>query len=69
MKGKSFSTLEMHVPLVDKPVKNDGAASASAGTQQVPANYIEFRLRSAESAIPNASGATADATEAEGARK
>jgi Tfp pilus assembly protein PilN len=76
MKGKSFSTLEMHVPLVDKPVKNDGAASASAGTQQVPANYIEFRLRSAESAsaradaaTTNASGATADITEAGVARK
>jgi len=52
MKGKSFSALEMHVPLVDKPVKSDASASgAGAATQQVPASYIEFRLRSAASAL------------------
>lgn len=50
MKGKSFSALEMHVPLVEKTVKSDASVSgAGAATQQVPASYIEFRLRSAES--------------------
>jgi Tfp pilus assembly protein PilN len=65
MKGKSFSTLEMHVPLVDKPARNEGAASASAGTQQVPANYIEFRLRSAESASARSDTAAGTADTAE----
>jgi Tfp pilus assembly protein PilN len=60
MKGKSFSALEMHVPMVDKPVKSDAAASGSgAATQQVPASYIEFRLRS-EEAVSNSAGGTMD---------
>ena len=64
MKGKSFSTLEMHVPLVDRPVKNDGAVSGSAGTTQQAANYIEFRLRSAESAHPQSDMGAADSSNA-----
>lgn len=70
MKGKSFSTLEMHVPLVDAVVKADAAASGTAGkTQRVPAGYIEFRLRSTGSAntgagSPEISGAPGEAAEA-----
>jgi Tfp pilus assembly protein PilN len=57
MKGKSFSALEMHVPLMDKPVKSDASASGTgAATQQVPASYIEFRLQSAESASRSVAG-------------
>jgi Tfp pilus assembly protein PilN len=67
MKGKSFSTLEMHVPLVETAVKNDGAASGAAAAQQVPANFIEFRLRSADS---NSTGAdAADTIGTEGTRR
>ncbi|TCV85221.1 MSHA biogenesis protein MshI [Sulfurirhabdus autotrophica] len=42
MQGKSFSALEMSVPMVDKANKEDVAGAA----KQEPAGFIEFNLRS-----------------------
>ena len=42
MQGKSFSALEMSVPMVDKANKEDAAGAA----RQEPAGFIEFNLRS-----------------------
>jgi hypothetical protein len=42
MRGKSFATLEMQLPLVDQVGKGDPAAAK----QRVPASYIEFNLQS-----------------------
>jgi hypothetical protein len=51
MKGKSFSGLQMSVPLIDAGKKNgeDGAA-------KVPANYIEFSLQSSDASADPAGG-------------
>jgi Tfp pilus assembly protein PilN len=44
MKSKTFSTLDMQVPMVDAPADPDGKVSKPP----VPANYIEFDLESIE---------------------
>ena len=63
MAGKSFSALQMKVPMVDAPAP---AGTPAAAPKQVPANFVEFRLQSAAVAAAtaadsgtNESGATA----------
>lgn len=55
MQGKSFSSLEMHRPLVEQ----EDAGDKQSARQRVPSSYVEFRLMSSGIAVPGVTGASA----------
>jgi hypothetical protein len=55
MQGKSFSSLEIHRPIVEQEVASDQQSLR----QRVPASYVEFKLMSSGIGMPSTTGASA----------